>query len=126
MHVDDIHQNADNLSQLIRASTTHAQHCPGLKREHDEVPVSSTEVLEANVVVIRDNLNELKSDFRAAVARIDNDVKTAVIRLQDEIRAMAAKAESNLEKTSARIEKQLAEMRQDTREMRAKDKERRQ
>jgi len=51
-----------------------------LRDEYDEVPVSSTEVLEANIVAIRDNLNELKADFRAAVAKIDNDIKTAVIR----------------------------------------------
>ena len=43
----------------------------------DEVPVSSTEVLEANVAAIRVDLNELKTDFRAAVARIDGDIKSA-------------------------------------------------
>jgi DNA anti-recombination protein RmuC len=91
-----------------------------IKDEYDEVTVSSPEVLEANIVAIRDNLNELKNDFRAAVARIDNDIKTAVIRLQDEIRTMAAKAESDLEKTSARIEKQLSEMRAEDKALREK------
>ena len=60
--------------------------------ECEEVPVSSTELLEASVAGIRENLNELKNDFRAAVARIDNDIKDAVTRLQDEIRAMIKEA----------------------------------
>ena len=94
------------------------------KDEYDEVTVISTEVLEVNVVAIRDNLNELKSDFRAAVARIDNDIKAALVRLQNENRAIAAKAASDLEETSVRIERRLAEMRQDMREMRPEDKER--
>ena len=94
------------------------------KDEYDEVTVISTEVLEANVVAIRGNLNELKSDFRAAVARIDSDIKAVVVRLQNENRAIAAKAASDLEETSARIERRLAEMRQDMREMRTEDKER--
>jgi ElaB/YqjD/DUF883 family membrane-anchored ribosome-binding protein len=92
------------------------------KDEDDEVPVSSQEVLEANVAAIRVDLNELKTDFRAAVTRIDNDIKNAVSKLEGEIRSMAAKAENDLRGFAARMESQLADMRQDMREMRAEDK----
>jgi chromosome segregation ATPase len=84
--------------------------------EYDEVPVSSTEVLEANVIAIRDNLN----DVRAAVARIDNDIKSAVIRLEAEIRATAEKAASDLKEFAKRIEEQLREMRGDDKAVREK------
>lgn len=92
-----------------------------VKAEYDEVPVSSTEVIESHVVAIRDDLSELKNDFRAAVARIDNDIKAAVVKLETEIRTMAAKAEKDLEKFANGIGSQLAEMRQDVRELRVKD-----
>ena len=62
----------------------------------DEVSVSSTDVLEANVASIRVDLNELKTDFRAAVSRIDSDIKSAVSKLEGEIRAMGEKAEKDL------------------------------
>jgi len=91
-----------------------------LPDEYDEVTVSSIEVLEANVVAIRADLNELKNDFRAAVARIDNDIKTAVQRLEAEIRAAAAKAERDLEQFATRIERQLAEMHADDKALRDK------
>jgi chromosome segregation ATPase len=111
------------------------------KDEYDEVPVSSIEVLEANVVAIRADLNELKTDFRGAITRLDSDVKTfgakldsdikgavtkleseikaAVSKLENEIRDMAARAASDLEKHAVRAESQFAELRQDMREMRA-------
>lgn len=89
-----------------------------LKDEHDEVPVSSIEVLEVNVAAIRADLNELKMDVRAAVARIDNDIKAAVLKFETEIREMAAKAASDLEKFAARVDSQFADIRQDLREMR--------
>jgi hypothetical protein len=50
------------------------------------------DVLEANVALIRKDLDELKTDFRAAVIRLDNDIKAAVSELRAEIRAVAAKA----------------------------------
>jgi chromosome segregation ATPase len=93
--------------------------------EHDEVPVSSTEVLEANVVSIRDELKELKSDFKehrkefhAAIARLDNGIRSAVSELRAEIRSMAVKAENDLKEFSARVENQLCEMRAEMRDMR--------
>jgi chromosome segregation ATPase len=92
------------------------------KDEDDEVPVSSQEVLEANVAAIRTDLNELKTDFRAAVTRIDSDIKAAVSKLEGEIRAMSAKAEKELKEFGAGIERQISEMRQDIREMRGEDK----
>jgi chromosome segregation ATPase len=101
------------------------------KVEYDEVPVSSIEVLETNVVGIRTDLNELKTDFRAAVARLDTDVKAAVARLdsdikaavtklETEIRAAAAKAASDLDKFATRIEAQHAEFRADQKALRDK------
>jgi hypothetical protein len=78
--------------------------------ERDEVPMSSQEVLEANVAAIRGDLNELKTDLRAAVARLDQRIDAAVSRLETEIRAMGAKAEKELEEFAGRIEKQIEEM----------------
>jgi len=88
--------------------------------DYDEAPVSSYEVLESNIVAIRADLNELKTDFRAAVARIDNAIAMAVSRLESEIRAVAAKADSDLKQFAARIESQLSEMRGEDRSQREK------
>jgi chromosome segregation ATPase len=99
------------------------------KDEYNEVPVSSTEVLEANVVAIRADLNELKANFSAAVTRIDNDIKAAVMRLEAEIRAMgskfeteirrvAEKAQSDLERLATRLDTQLQELRVDNKALR--------
>jgi chromosome segregation ATPase len=106
------------------------------KPEYDEVPVSSIEVLESNVIAMRGELTELKTDvkdfrkeFSAAVARLDNDIKTAVARLDSdikaavaelraEIRAVAAKAESDLKAFADRVESQFAEMRAEDRSLR--------
>jgi ElaB/YqjD/DUF883 family membrane-anchored ribosome-binding protein len=87
-----------------------------LKGEDDEVPVSSTEVLEANVASIRADLNELKTDFRAAVARIDSEIKSAVTKLEGEIRGMAAKAEKDLQRFADRVEIQFSELRGERKE----------
>jgi hypothetical protein len=81
------------------------------KDEYDEVPVSSQELLEANVGAIRVDLNELKTDFRAAVKRIDERIDAAVTKLEAEIRVMAAKAADDIRQLSL-----------DMREMRAEDK----
>ena len=81
------------------------------KDEQDEVPMSSQEVLEANVAAIRSDLNELKTDFRAAVTRLDQRIDVAVSKLESEIRAMAEKAAQELREFAARIEKRLDEMR---------------
>lgn len=114
------------------------------KPEPDEVVVSSTDILEANVVAMRGELTELKADFKehrkefsaavtrldndikAAVTRLDSDIKSAVTELRAEIRAMASKAENDLKEFAGRVETQLSEMRADTdalrTEMRAEDK----
>jgi DNA anti-recombination protein RmuC len=81
------------------------------KDEFDEAPVSSQEILERDVGAIRADLNELKTDFRAVVKRIDERIDAAVSKLEGEIRAMASKAAEDI--------KQLS---QDMREMRGEDK----
>src|SRR5262245_25327657 len=88
------------------------------KDPYDEVPVSANELLEANVASIRVDLNELKVDFRAAVARLDNDIRNAVAKLEAEMRAMAAKAERDLQQFADRVETQLAELRADNKSLR--------
>lgn len=91
-----------------------------IKDPYDEVPVSAIELLEANVASIRVDVNELKTDFRAAVARVDSDIRNAVSKLETEIRAMAAKAERDLQQFANRIETQLAELRADNKSLREK------
>jgi hypothetical protein len=123
VHVDDSHQRADNLF-IMRTALAH-------KPEYDEVPVSSTEVLESNVAAMRGELTELKTDFRqhrtefqsavtrlhndikAVALRLDSDIKAAVSELRAEIRATAAKAASDLKDFASRVETQLHEMRAD-------------
>lgn len=97
------------------------------KDEFDEVSVSSTEVLETNVIAIRAELKEFKADhrehraeLRAALARVDNDIKTAALRLETEIRAMAAKAERDLKQFADRVDAQLAEQRAEQKYLREK------
>src|SRR5262245_31757768 len=86
--------------------------------EDDEVSVIPTEVLESNVVWIRDELKELKADFKehkrefsAAIARLDHDIKSATLELRSEIHTMAAKAASDLKDFAGRVEYQLRELR---------------
>jgi DNA repair exonuclease SbcCD ATPase subunit len=88
------------------------------KENDDEVPVVSQELLEEKVTAIRVDLNELKTDFRAAVARLDQRVDAAVAKLEGEIRTAAAKAERELRQFADRIEKQIAEMRADDKALR--------
>lgn len=90
------------------------------KDELDEVPMSSQEVLEANVAAIRGDLNELKTDFRAAVTRLDQRIDAAVSKLETEIRAMATKAENDLKEFAGRIQDQLEAMRADDKSQRDK------
>lgn len=82
--------------------------------------MSSQEVLEANVAAIRGDLNELKTDFRAAVTRLDQRIDAAVSKLETEIRAMATKAENDLKEFAGRIQDQLEAMRADDRSQRDK------
>src|SRR5262245_45950700 len=78
---------------------------------YEEVSVSSLEVLEANVIAIRADLNEHKAEFRAAVAKIDNDIKNAVTKLEAEIRATADRARQDLQLLADRMESQFALLR---------------
>ncbi len=114
MYVDDAHEQADTLV-IMRAALAY-------KPEHDEVSVSSTEVLESNVVAIRDQFKEFRTEVRVSLARLDHKIESAVTTLREEIGAMAAKAASDLKDLATRIEGQLGEMRQDMREMRAEQK----
>ena len=98
-----------------------------VRDELPEVSVSSIEILETNVVAIRDELKEFKADYRdnkaevrAALARIDNEIKTSVVRLETEIRAMARKAEDDLRQFSDRMDAQYAELRAENKYLREK------
>jgi predicted nucleic acid-binding Zn-ribbon protein len=70
------------------------------KDEYDEVPVSSTEVLEANVAALRDAFN----DFRNEVRDFKNDVRTAFANLHDEVKSLREKSDKNFERLSTKID----------------------
>ncbi len=95
----------------LRADNFFIMRAAAYRVEYDEVPVSSTEVLESNVVAIRDELKEHKVEFRAAMARLDNDIRMAVSKLEAEIRTMSERAARDLKDFAVRIEVQLAELR---------------
>ena len=90
-----------------------------LSLEPDEAPVSSNETLEANVAAIRVDLNELKTNFSIAIARIDTQIKVAVSELKAEIGVMAEKAASTVERVAG-VERQLTEMRAEDKSLRDK------
>jgi DNA anti-recombination protein RmuC len=46
-----------------------------LSLESEEVPVSSTELIEANVVATRADLSDFRVEFRGVVVRIDQDIR---------------------------------------------------
>ncbi|MEJ1963509.1 MAG: hypothetical protein WDO56_18890 [Gammaproteobacteria bacterium] len=64
-----------------------------IKDEYDEVPMSSMEVLEANVVTIRDALIEFKSEVHTAFAKVN-----------DEIKSLREKSDKNFERLSTKID----------------------
>ena len=64
-----------------------------IKDEYDEVPVSATEVLEANVAAIRDSLNEFKAEVRAALGSINGEIKS-----------LREKSDKNFERLSTKID----------------------
>ena len=63
------------------------------KAPYDEVSVSSTEVLEANVVAIRDALIEFKNEVRGAFASMHH-----------EIRSLRERGDKNFERLSTKID----------------------
>ena len=81
--------------------------------------MTSNETLEANVAAIRVDLNELKTDFSIAIARIDNQIKVAVSELKAEIGVMAEKAASTVERVAG-VERQFTEMRAEDKSLRDK------
>ncbi len=64
-----------------------------IKNEYDEVPVSATEVLEANVAAIRDSLNEFKAEIRAVLGTINGEIKS-----------LREKNDKNFERLSTKID----------------------
>ena len=78
-----------------------------VKVEYDEVPVSSMEVLEANVAAIRDALNEFKSDVRAGFASINDEFKSVreeFKSVRGEIKSLREKSDKNFERLSTKID----------------------
>lgn len=71
-----------------------------IKDEYDEVPVSSMEVLEANVTAIRDALIEFKSEVRSAFAKVNDEFKS----VRDEIKSLREKSDKNFERLSTKID----------------------
>lgn len=85
------------------------------KHETEEVPVSSNEVLEVHVAVIRADVDELKKDFRdlraefqAVTIRLENEIKASAEKLQAEINGMAARATKDVDALAARMDAQFA------------------
>ena len=119
VHVDDSHHQ-DNNRFTMRTALAYPP-------EYDEVPVSSIDALESNVVAMHGELTDLKSDFKhhrtefhAAIARLDNAIKAAVAELRAEIRAMAAKAARALKEFACRVDEQFREMRAEHKTLREK------
>jgi hypothetical protein len=81
MYVDDIDHRADtppppeNRFDEVQVSTIRNT-ALAFKDEYDEVPVSSLEVIEANVSTLRDAFSEFKNDVRAAFGSIHEELKS--------------------------------------------------
>jgi DNA anti-recombination protein RmuC len=86
--------------------------------ETEEVPVSSNELLEANVAAIRTDLTDLKDEFRAVVARLDQDIRALATKAESEIKTAVARIDQQF----SRVDEQFREVRQDIRELRADNK----
>ena len=67
----------------------------------DEVPVSSVEVVEANVAALRDGLNEVKKDVKSLLERIDRNFER-----------LSTLMESRFDATNARIDSTNQEVNQ--------------
>ena len=63
----------DNGMSQASSSYTMSSTAMALDYEYDEVPVSSIEVLEANVAAIRDGLMEFKTEVRTALANAEKN-----------------------------------------------------
>ncbi len=56
--------------------------------EYDEVLVSSTEVLEANIAAVRESLNDFKTEVRGDLANVKGEVKSVREQLSGEIKSV--------------------------------------
>ena len=85
--------------------------------EIEEVPVSSNELLEANVVAIRSDLADLKTDFRTAGARTDEqfrevrqdirELRAASETLRDKIDETHSSLDQKIETTRESLDKKI-------------------
>lgn len=67
------------------------------KDEYDEVPVSSTESLERNVIAVHESLNSFKVEVRAAIVGLSDEIKVVrgeVKELRGELKEMRGVIES--------------------------------
>jgi hypothetical protein len=70
------------------------------------LPVSSTEVLEANVAAIRESLNEFKLEVRAAFSNING-----------EMRSLRERNDKNFERLSTRLDADVKDTRKELGEL---------
>src|SRR5437867_3536081 len=76
----------------------------------DEVPVSSTEVLEANVTALRDDVSELKADNRSLRKKVDKNFERlcSKVDVTNQDIKETNKALNKLGETVIRIDSRLA------------------
>ena len=89
-------------------------------KDEYEVPVSSTEVLEANVAAIRESLNEFKLEVRAAFSNINSEIKSLygeTKSLHGEIRSLRERNDKNFERLSTKVDADLKETRKELGEL---------
>ena len=72
--------------------------------DYDEVPVSSIEVLDANLTAIREGLMEFKTEVRAALTNINGEIKSLREHVGDEIKSLRERGDRNFERLHARID----------------------
>jgi ElaB/YqjD/DUF883 family membrane-anchored ribosome-binding protein len=66
----------------------------------EEVPVSSTDVLEANVASIRADLNELKNDFRAESKSLRDDMKSLREKVDKNFERLLTRFDADIKETN--------------------------
>lgn len=62
--------------------------------EYGEVPVSSVEVVEANVAALRDGLNEVKKDVKSLMEKMDQNFERLWTRMEARFDATNARIDS--------------------------------
>jgi hypothetical protein len=84
---------------------------------YDEVHMVSNEVLEANIAHLRATITDFKTDFRAAISKIDSDIGFVTARLEAGIRFWTESTDRHLEELSASVRSQLDDIRRDVYEL---------